>query len=373
MSQFRMTSLIGILVFLTQVFFPTGTPPHSLAQDPDVAPSETPKKYSDSVVAKAETILKENGLQRSGKALQSLLTKDISREVAGLTKKRRDLSLQQKDWQSLVLQLMRIRTELRKLNAQDIDLNLQLARLVGGDVATNNRLIALINATRAKTRQLREQYSDLEKPLAAARAQVNQSESDYAERVLAIRRDFDALVNQIDKSLSDDQVKIAVGVMHANFGSPKDLDAETVLAALAKRIEKIEKEIFRETIQLDVQGGAMYVNVVVGDKSSRMLVDSGATMISLPAATATQLGVTVPEEARRAKLVMADGREISARIVTLDRVRVGQFEAHDVDAAVLDANAINAEPLLGMSFLGNFKFSLDRDEKTLKIMRVSIP
>ena len=64
------------------------------------------------------------------------------------------------------------------------------------------------------------------------------------------------------------------------------------------------------------------------------------------------------------------------RVVCIDpepfpRVRVGEFEAENVDAAVLDAVATDAEPLLGMSFLGNFKFEINTSAKTLKMLRVN--
>lgn len=69
--------------------------------------------------------------------------------------------------------------------------------------------------------------------------------------------------------------------------------------------------------------------------------------------------------------LFADGREIPGRAVTLAQVSVGQFEAEKVEPAVLDAVAINAEPLLGISFLGNFKFEIDTADKSLKLLRVS--
>jgi aspartyl protease family protein len=94
-------------------------------------------------------------------------------------------------------------------------------------------------------------------------------------------------------------------------------------------------------------------------------------LVSLPAAVATELQIAVPADARQMMLVLADGRTIAARGVTLQRVRVGPFEAENVEAAVLDASATGAEPLLGMSYLGNFRFEIDAAEKSLKMLRVS--
>ncbi|WP_231742187.1 retropepsin-like aspartic protease family protein [Stieleria varia] len=333
------------------------------------AADSTPK-FSDAVVDKAESILKDKGLRRSGKVIQSIETAEISRVLATLGRKQRELRLVQQDWKKLADQQSAMRDELRRLNVQDGELNLQLANVAGVNTSANNRLVGLINATRAKMRLITEQKDQLQEQLAEKRKLVNQAEAEYADLVLAARADFRTLQDTIAMALQDEQVKIALKVMRANFDVPDDLTAPRVLSALDKRIERIEQEVFSESIALDVKGGSMYVNVVVGNKSARMVVDSGATLISLPAATAAELGVVVPPGARQLNLVMADGRTIPAFGVTLSRVRVGEFEAEDVDAAILDPSALNAEPLLGMSFLGNFKFTLDRDEKTLHIIRV---
>lgn len=94
-------------------------------------------------------------------------------------------------------------------------------------------------------------------------------------------------------------------------------------------------------------------------------------MISLPFRTATSLGITAPPDARALQLVMADGRTIPGRLVKLARVRIGKFEAKNVEAAILDPVAKGAEPLLGMSFLENFKFEVDVNERTLRMLRVT--
>jgi clan AA aspartic protease (TIGR02281 family) len=116
----------------------------------------------------------------------------------------------------------------------------------------------------------------------------------------------------------------------------------------------------------------LYVTVVIGNRTARMVVGSGASIVSLPSATAGELGITVPSDAPKLRLVLADGRGIPAHGVTIPRVRVGNFEAENVEAAVLDVSAVAAEPLLGMSFLGNFECEIDTVEKTLKLLRVQV-
>ena len=61
----------------------------------------------------------------------------------------------------------------------------------------------------------------------------------------------------------------------------------------------MEQEVFSESIKLNVDRGSMYVNVVIGNKTTPMVVDSGATLISLPNGIAAELGITVPADARQ--------------------------------------------------------------------------
>lgn len=341
-----------------------------LFPSPSTAQEAKSSKYGPEVVEKAEQILGGVELRRSGKAIQSTGTSTISRAISGLAREKRELRLVHQDWKSFADRLAAIRQELQRLNAQYGELNLQLARVAGVDVSANNRIVGLLNATNARMKALAVEREKLKDELTRKRSVLNEAESEYAETVLAIRADYTKTRNTLAQSLMDENVQIALRVMNTNFGTREDLTADKILASLDKRIQRIEQEIFSESIKLQVEQRSYYVDVVVGKKTTRMVVDSGASMICLPMKTAAELGVTVPVDAREMQLVLADGRTIGARGVVLPRVRVGEFEVENVEAAVLDASASDAEPLLGMSFLGNFKFELDPAEQTLKMLRV---
>jgi aspartyl protease family protein len=101
-----------------------------------------------------------------------------------------------------------------------------------------------------------------------------------------------------------------------------------------------------------------------------MVIDSGATLITLPADAAAKLQIVIPPDAVLVNLVLANGQKIGGRRVTLGSVRVGQFEAKDVEAVVLEPMGVTAEPLLGLSYLDRYKFELDPAAKTLGLLRV---
>jgi aspartyl protease family protein len=86
---------------------------------------------------------------------------------------------------------------------------------------------------------------------------------------------------------------------------------------------------------------------------------------------ATKFGLTITESDPRIRVSLADGSVIPGVVKTLASVRVGKFTVSNVECIVLGPEAVNAEPLLGMSFLGNFKFEVNADAKTLTMVKVS--
>jgi aspartyl protease family protein len=80
----------------------------------------------------------------------------------------------------------------------------------------------------------------------------------------------------------------------------------------------------------------------------RFLVDTGATLITLPAREASRLGLDY-HNGQKITMETASG-EVSAYRLKLDTVRVGEVAVHDVDAAIVEGISLRVA-LLGMSFL----------------------
>jgi|SRR6056297_353445 len=331
---------------------------------------KNPPPYSKEVLDKAVDILDAAGLRVSGSKILSSRTSPLARALTALAKQRRELKQTHQLWQQAVSVETNIRNELQRLNVQYGQFNLQLAAAQGADPRTENRIVAMINATAARMKQIAGRRESVQAAVNEAAAKLRDAEADYSRVVLAIRGDLDDIRGEVEKALTDRQVRIALSVTHRNLGTPENVTADDALSSIETRLTKVEDEIFRETIALENEGGGLYVPVVVGDRTVRMVVDSGATIVSLPARVATELGVTIPQDAPRIEMELADGRVIGARGVVLPKVRVGAFEASDVRAAVLDASADRAVPLLGLSFLGQFKFEIDTAGRTLQMLRV---
>ena len=101
-----------------------------------------------------------------------------------------------------------------------------------------------------------------------------------------------------------------------------------------------------------------------------MVLDSGASIVSLPYNLAMQCQIEVKPSDPNIVLELADGSRIGGKLVTLDTVRVGKFVVENVECAVLGPEAYRAGPLLGMSFLEHFVFEINAQEGTLSMAKV---
>lgn len=93
----------------------------------------------------------------------------------------------------------------------------------------------------------------------------------------------------------------------------------------------------------------------------QMLVDTGASMIALPASDAARLGINYKKGAL-AYSQTANGVKPVYR-VTLDTVRIGDIHLNQVDASVHDSGLPIV--LLGMSFLNRTEMRRQGDQLTL--------
>lgn len=328
--------------------------------------------FSEEVVAKADAILKEAQLRRSGKGLQFLGAADLSREISGLTRQRRELRLKHSELENAEQTLQKLDQAIVNLNRTDRDLNLNLAQVAGGDVVSNNRIVALINATRNQVTETKRQIAAQTALIKSIRGSVNEAEAAYAENVFQSRKSLDQIRGQIEKQLSDSQVRIAIDVMHRNFEVPSNITASDVLRSLEFRLTTFEKEVFRDTIELEVgQSGSLFAMVSVNNQPVRMVVDSGATLVTIPANTAAELKLVVPADASVVNLALANGERITGRRIQIESLRVGEFEAKDVEAVVLEPIAANAQPLLGLSYLDRYKFEINPTAKTLGLLSIA--
>lgn len=100
----------------------------------------------------------------------------------------------------------------------------------------------------------------------------------------------------------------------------------------------------------------------VNQADVRFVVDTGASLVTLPKSLALRAGVAL-DNARRASVTTAGG-VVPAWRVTLNRVRLDGITLHMVEAVVLEDVSLPMA-LLGMSFLNRTNMNREGDRLTL--------
>ncbi len=116
------------------------------------------------------------------------------------------------------------------------------------------------------------------------------------------------------------------------------------------------------TLTADARGQFMTQSTVNGT-SMRFLVDTGATMVSIPGLDARRLGIDFAKGVKG--FAQTANGPAPVYQVKLDSVKVGEIELLNVDALVLDGGGLT-QPLLGMSFLNRVEMLRNGDSMTLK-------
>ena len=101
-------------------------------------------------------------------------------------------------------------------------------------------------------------------------------------------------------------------------------------------------------------------------KTLTLLIDTGASLLVLPASLERELGFT-PETLQPGTSQTASGTE-PVQIGHLTRVSLGHAEVADVEVAFLADDKLKGQQLLGMSFLRHFKVTLDDAASELILM-----
>ncbi|MBI5910775.1 MAG: TIGR02281 family clan AA aspartic protease [Betaproteobacteria bacterium] len=115
------------------------------------------------------------------------------------------------------------------------------------------------------------------------------------------------------------------------------------------------------TLGADARGHFLTTGSINGG-SVRFLVDTGATLITLPAAEAKRLGINYLQ-GQRGQMHTANG-VTPTYLVKLDTVKIGDIEVNNVDAVVIQNDAMGVT-LLGMSFLNRMEMQRDGQSMTL--------
>lgn len=100
---------------------------------------------------------------------------------------------------------------------------------------------------------------------------------------------------------------------------------------------------------LRAEDGHYWADASIEGRQMRMLVDTGASLVTLSRRDARRLGV-IPHESEFSQTLATAAGPVRAAPIVLRRISIAGVQMKDVDAVVIDRDL--PAPLLGMSFLG---------------------
>ncbi len=296
-------------------------------------------------------------------------------DEATLTKQLREAAVQKKalveaeqESQEIEAGIEEIKRQITELKTKHVELS---AALTGAnDPVQHNQLVGALNAVAGQVDLLIEKQKSEGDRLKTARAKSSDLRETFIEQLMGMRVLADSISQQWTKLAADPALQKAVEAENAAAGTKLKLTPGAGFVATEKRLQALEHTMLTEAIPLALEQGGMWVDVVFnGTHRKKLVVDSGATAISLPYALAKEVGIEPKSQDQKITVGLADGSTAPATLTTIPSVRVGKFIVDDVECIVLDARAVNAPALLGMSFLGKFKFEVDKEKSVLRMVK----
>jgi aspartyl protease family protein len=143
------------------------------------------------------------------------------------------------------------------------------------------------------------------------------------------------------------------------------IDGQEVTARLDGRVSARKRTPEVKEVQVWRDTAGMYTTVgSINGLPVSFLVDTGATSVAMNANQARRLGIDYRVTGRQSGVTTASG-VARAWTVTLDTVKVGDLELHNIAAVVLEG-AHPTTTLLGMSYLGRLEINNDGRLMTLR-------
>jgi aspartyl protease family protein len=297
---------------------------------------------------------------------------DLSKELGKAPALKRTVLQTERELRTAEQQVEYMQRGLTNLKTQHVQLSAQLASINRNDVTLNNRLVGALKTIEGQFDLVKDQQKRVDEQVKAARSKANNAREAYIELVLGIRRQADEIEAEYTAKAADSAVRSSLERYNKAAGKQFTLAVTPLFQANQRRLKQLEDTVLSEAIELRDEGKTMRVDCMVNGKfPQEMVLDSGASLISLPLSVAEKFGLRPSDKDPKIILQLADGREIEGWQMKLASVRVGKFTVENVECAVLSEAAIAAEPLLGMSFLEHFKFEIDSAGRKLTMVKVS--
>jgi aspartyl protease family protein len=145
-------------------------------------------------------------------------------------------------------------------------------------------------------------------------------------------------------------------------GAVVEIDGKREKLEMGQHFETAEQTGSRRSVNLAQDGnGHFLADGMVNGAHIRFMIDTGATLVSIPVSEAARLGIDY-RKGEPGYSILADGRRVASYRVVLDSVTIGDLTLLNVEGSVSQGSGI---PLLGMSFLNRTEMRREGQSMTL--------
>lgn len=343
------------------------------AKEADVAEADVADEdVSDEDVAEAEKVLAKNGIKSSRSGFSIKEESELADGLKAAKKLRAKMFRSRKTLKKVEEKEDAARGQIKFLFAKRSELRKQLNKT--SSVKSHNEIVNTLNEIGDRIVMLQE-GKELEEELSAARGEFNTARETYVAKLLELREVIDNIKDRYGDLKSKKDVKAAAELVASAAGKDWKLGKSRKLAGHWRELNKMSDVVITERIELRKgRGKTYYVAVTInGNKTEEMVLDTGASIVSLPYDVAKRVGLTPSDDDPKVQLKLADGSIVEGTTVFAKSIRVGKFVVENVQCAVMPEHLTEAAHLLGQSFLDKFSYRVDSASNALIINKVNEP
>jgi len=239
------------------------------------------------------------------------------------------------------------------------------------NVTQYNRVVAAIQEAEARMQLMTNALVQMENEITQVNAKASKARADYMKHVITLREAVNATGAKYAALTTNTEVQEAIKSLSKTDGKEYKLGPSRSHELNIRKVTDMESHVYTESIALRKEGEIFWAQVTINGKDLReMMVGTSAESCQLPSVMAKDLGIVPTAQDPDVKLILADGREASGKLVKLASLKVGRFSVENVDCIVLGAELIEGRPVLGQSFLRHFEMRLDPSGSKLNLAEV---
>lgn len=310
--------------------------------------------------------LAEKGLVKSGPGYVLAGETELLAGIKELRLTKRDADIESRQRQAAERKL----AENRKIKKDSIKEYEELERRLPNvkNPTAHNRLVARLNLMVRNVKDAEASEKDL---LEQANQIGSEAKTKFVDDLAVLGPKFDAATLKYNELGRDGGVKLALDKLSAGGGAKVTMGPSAEFAAAVADLDRWRSEITSEAIPMRDENGIHTVEVIINGERVRMVVDTGASHITLPWETAEKLKVTPGEKDPDVQMKLASGAIISGKQITLKSVRLGRFKVDEVTCIVMEQGLPDPATMLGSSFLSHFVVKMNQQRGELHLTEVT--